>query len=76
MATTPQIWNKRLGNNVKAGLTDIQALGQRSRETIGHAAQYAAQHGDTNTLTLLVEIANNLADIEKLAMNAQQGKYQ
>lgn len=75
MATAPRVANKRLGNNVIAGLEDIKALAQRSRDAVVEAAKFAKKHHDSNTLAVLVEIQSNLAEIERLAYMARQGRY-
>jgi len=73
---TPKVANKRLGNNVISALEDILALAKDGRRDAESAAKEAAKLGQTNNLLSIIKITNLLADIERLAIYARQGKYE
>lgn len=70
------IWRKRLSNNTRFCLDDIEANADDMRTAIKLAASRAKERGDAATLYDLLSLSQSLARISKLVTLAREGKYE
>lgn len=76
MARKPQLWNKRLSNNVRDGLDDILALCLWAGEAWRQAQARAEGEMDAVMLARLGTLRDYLARIERKARAAREGRYE
>ena len=70
-----QVDNKRLSNNVMAGLEDIISVSSDMKQKIVPIAERARKYHDTELMYALLILSNGFQRINDLAKNARQGNY-
>ena len=75
MARRPMVANKRLANNVIAGLEDILAACQYINEDVRQCRHRAEALQDVLMLARLGDITERIAAIERRARAARRGEY-